>query len=144
MIKERENMIKPNFLEKISLTLSRCIGSPLSLFLHTLVFGGFFILRYLGYVNNTILVFLTAAVCLEAIYLVIFIQMIVKNNTRNLTLMQDNVEEIKQEEQEVHKLMVNILHLAHQMKTLQADFDVLKKRGVLKTNGNGHKIHHRA
>lgn len=134
-------MIKPNFLEKLSFKLAKWIGSPLSLFLHTLVFGGFFILRYLGFVNNTILIFITAAVCLEAIYLVIFVQMVVKNNTQNLALVQSNVEEIKQEEKEVHKLMVNILHLAHQLKTLQQDIDILRKNRVLKPSGNGHRIH---
>lgn len=136
-------MIKPNFLEKFSFSLAKWIGSPFSLILHTIVFGGFFILRYYGLVSNPVLIALTAAVVLEAIYLVIFIQIIVKNNTTSLTQLQGNVLEIQQEEKEVHKLMVNILHLAHQMKTLQADFDVLKKRGVLKTNGNGHKIQHR-
>lgn len=136
-------MIKLNFLEKFSFSLAKWIGSPISLVLHTLMFGGFFVLRYYGIATNPVLFILTAAVCLEAIYLVIFIQMIVKNNTYNLTQLQGNVEEIKQEEKEVHKLMVNILHLAHQMKTLQQDFDVLKKRGVSKVSVNGHKIQHR-
>lgn len=137
-------MIKPNFLEKISFNLAKWIGSPFSLILHTIVFGGFFILRYYGILTNPVLFILTAAVCLEAIYLVIFIQMSVRNNTNNLVHLQTNLEEIQQEEKEVHKLMVNILHLAHQMKILQQNFDTLKKRGSLKINGNGHKIHHRA
>lgn len=137
-------MIKPTYLEKISFRLAKWIGSPFSLFLHTIVFGGFLILRYFGILTNPVLFILTAAVCLEAIYLVIFVQMIVKNNTNNLTQLQGNVEEIKQEEKEVHKLMVNILHLAHQMKTLQHDLDTLKKRGGIKTATNGHKIHHSA
>ena len=137
-------MIKPNMLEKFSLSLARWIGSPFSLLLHTIVFGGFFILRYYGLVSNPVLTVLIAAVVLEAIYLVIFIQIIVKNNTNSLVALQGNVEEIKQEEKEVHKLMVNILHLAHQMKALQEDFAALKKSRVLKTNGNGHKIQHRA
>lgn len=141
MVKKGNIMVKPNFLEKLSFKLAKWIGSPLSLYLHTLVFGGFFILRYLGFVNNTILIFLTSAVCLEAIYLVIFIQMIVKNNTQNLSLVQSSVEEIKQEEKEVHKLMVNILHLAHQMKTIQQEIDILRKSRILKSAGNGHRIH---
>lgn len=141
MVKKGNLMVKPNFLEKLSFKLAKWIGSPLSLCLHTLVFGGFFILRYLGFVNNTILIFITAAVCLEAIYLVIFVQMVVKNNTQNLALVQSSVEEIKQEEKEVHKLMVNILHLAHQMKTIQQEIDILRKSRVLKPSGNGHRIH---
>ncbi len=136
-------MIKPNFLEKFSFKLAKWIGSPFSLLLHTIVFGGFLVLKYLGILTNPILFILTAGVCLEAIYLVIFVQMIVKNNTKSLTQLQGNIEEIKQEEQEVHKLMVNILHLAHQMKTLQHDFDTMKRRNGLRP-GNGHKIHHSA
>lgn len=131
-------MVKPTYLEKLSFKLAKWIGSPFSLLLHTIAFGGFFVLRYYGFVSTPVLIALTAAVVLEAIYLVIFIQMVVKNNTNSLTVLQGNVEEIKQEETEVHKLMVNILHLAHQMKTLQQDFDVLKKNGVFKVVGNGH------
>lgn len=122
-------MIKPNLFEKISFYLIKCIGSPFSLLVHTLLFVGFFILRNLGFVTNTVLLILTAMVSLEAIYLLICVQMIVKNNTKSVAQLQGNIEEIQQEEEETHKLMVNILHLAHQMKTTQQS---------IKTNGNGH------
>ena len=118
-------MVKPNLLEQISFKLTRLIGSPLSLILHTALFGGFFILRYFGLIPNAFVLVLAAGVCLEALYLVIFVQMTIKNNTVSLTKMQEKIDQIQQEEEEVHKLMVNILHLAHQMKTL-------------KISGNGH------
>lgn len=118
------------------------IGSPISLILHTVAFGGFFILRYLGVVPNSLFLILTAAVCLEAIYLVIFVQMIVKSNTSRLIKVQGDIEQIRQEEKDAHKLMINLLHIAHQMKTLQQDVDFLKKSNILKrTNGNGHRVH---
>lgn len=134
-------MIKPNLFEKISLYLIKCIGSPFSLLVHTLLFGGFFVLRYLEFVSNAVLLVLTAIVSLEAIYLLICVQMIVKNNTKSVAQLQENIEEIQQEEEETHKLMVNILHLAHQMKTIQHDIAVLKKGNGFKTSGNGHRIH---
>lgn len=129
-------------LEKLSFKLILWIGSPFSLVVHTLIFGGFFILRHLGIVSDYVLLTLTIGVCLEAIYLIIFIQMIVRKNTRNLIEVRENVENIQQEEEESQKLMINILHLAHQMKTLQHDVDCLKKNGIIKrTSGNGHRVH---
>lgn len=137
-----KNAPKIDFFERVSIHLTRMIGSPNSLALHTAAFGGFFILRYLGLIPNSFLLILTAAVCLEAIYLIIFIQMSVKNNTKSLIEVQREIEQIKDEEKEAHKLMINILHLAHQMKNLQHDMDYLKKSGVLKhASGNGHRIH---
>lgn len=134
-------MVKPNFFEKISFKLAKWIGSPISLILHTVIFGGFFIFRYLGFVTNSALLVLTAAVCLEAIYLVINVSMIIKNNTKSLTEVREKISQIQQEEEDAHKLLINMLHLAHQIKTIQHDVDVLKKSGVLKTSGNGHRIH---
>lgn len=122
--------------------ITHMIGSPISLILHTVAFGGFFILRYLGVVPGSLLLILTATVCLEAIYLVIFVQMIVKGNTSRLIKAQGDIEQIQQEERDTHKLMINLLHIAHQMKTLQQDMDLLKKGNVLKrTSGNGHRAH---
>lgn len=135
-------MKKNTLLEKISYNFIKCVGNPFSLLIHTLLFGGFFILRYLGIVSNSVLLVLTTAICLEVIYLFIFVYTIVKKNTKSLTDVQGYITEVQQEEEEVHKLMVNILHLAHQMKAIQNDINFLKKNGLPKTNGNGHKIHH--
>lgn len=128
---------KLTYLERVSLRLTHWIGSPFSLILHTIAFGGFFILRYMGLVPNGVLLILTAAVCLEAIYLVIFIQMMVRKNTRSLIEAQMIIEQIQQEENETHKLMINLLHVTHQVKTIQQDIDTLKKNAVSKSSGNG-------
>ncbi len=118
-------MANPTKLEKISYKLAKLIGSPFCLVLHIALFGGFFILRSLGIIPNAVLIMLATVVGLEAIFLIIFVQMSVKNNTKSLIQLQEKIDQIQQEEEEVHKLMVNILHLAHQMKTL-------------KIAGNGH------
>lgn len=133
-------MLKPTIFEKISFKLAKWIGSPFSLVLHTTIFGGFLILSYFGMVTNSVLLFLTAAVCLEAIYLVINVAMIIRNNTSSLTDVQEKIAQMQQEEEDAHKLLINMLHLAHQMKTIQHDIDTLKKSGV-RLSGNGHRIH---
>lgn len=120
--------------------LTKWIGSPFSLLAHTSLFGGIFTLRYLGIATDYTLLILTAAVCLEAIYLVILIQSIVNKNSKSLSEVEEKIAEIQQEEEVAHKLMINILHTAHQMKTIQNDLDNLKKNGVFKHIGNGHRI----
>lgn len=132
-------MLKPNFLEKLSFGLAKLIGSPLSLLLHTVIFASFLIFRYLGIVNNSVLVVLAAAACLEAIYLVIFVQMIIKNNTKTLSEVQNKIEVMQQEEEDAHKLLINMLHVAHKMKDLQHDINTLKKTGILKSS-HTHRI----
>ena len=133
-------MIKPNFFEKLSFKLAKLIGSPLSLLLHTIVFAGFLFLRYIGVINNAVLLILAALACLEAIYLVIFVQMITKNNTKTLGEIQQKIDLMQQEEEDAHKLLINMLHMAHQMKTIQSDINALKKAGILKPSGSGHRV----
>ena len=116
--------------------LAKIIGSPFSLLLHTALFGGIFALRYFGIATEHLLFILATAICLEAIYLVILIQTIVNKNTKSLAVVQEKIEEIQQDENDAHKLMINILHAAHQMKTIQHELDVLKKNSAFK--------HHRA
>lgn len=128
-------------LEQISFKLAGLIGSPFSLFAHSVFIAGIFALRYLGVISDTIPLALATAVALEAIYLAIFIHMAVNRNTRNITAAEFDIRTIQDEEKDVHKIMVEILHLAHRMKTLQHDVDLLKKSGILKrANGNGYRV----
>lgn len=128
-------------LEKISFKLTEWVGTPISLIIHTLLFAGVFALRYFGVTADYILLVLTTVVSLEAIYLSIFIQMTVNRNTESLEEVEENIEDIQEdvtEEEEAHRVLI---HIGQQMRTIQHDLDVLRKSGLLKTNGNGHRIH---
>lgn len=127
-------------LEKISFKLTDWVGTPLSLIIHTLLFAGIFSLSFFGVNTNYILLILTTAVSLEAIYLSIFIQMSVNRNTESLEEVEEDIEDIQEdalEEEQAHKVLI---HIGQQMETIQRELDMLKKSGILKTNGNGH--HH--
>lgn len=129
---------KLTVLEKISFKLTDWVGTPVSLVIHTLLFVGIFALRYVGVATDYVLLILTTAVSLEAIYLSIFIQMTVNRNTESLEEVEENIEDIQEEateEEEAHQVLI---HIGQQMKTIQQDLDVLKKSGVLKLSGNGH------
>lgn len=127
-------------LEKASFKLTGWIGTPISLILHTMFFIGIFTLRYFGVTTDYILLILTTAVSLEAIYLSIFIQMTVNRNTESLEEVEEDIEDIQEdvtEEEEAHKVLI---HIGQQMRTIQQDLETLRKSGLLKPATNGHRI----
>lgn len=122
---------KFSFLEKISFKLTDWVGTPLSLIIHTLLFFGIILLRYFGLTRDQILLILTTAVSLEAIYLSIFIQMSVNRATESLEEVEEDIEDIQEdsnEEEEAHKV---ILHIGRELKAIQKDLDTLKKKGLI-------------
>lgn len=78
--------------------ITRWVGSIASVILHTLVFIAAFILGILHLADwDTILLVLTTVVSLEAIYLAIFIQMSVNQNTESLREVEEDVDEIQKD-----------------------------------------------
>ncbi|HRH33258.1 MAG TPA: hypothetical protein PK720_03940 [bacterium] len=73
------------------------IGSIGSIIIHSLVFIGFFLMGIFGYNWNTLLLILTTIVSLEAIYLAIFIQMTVNQNTQSLAEVEEDIDEIQKD-----------------------------------------------
>lgn len=73
------------------------VGTPKSLVVHTFLFGGIFILPLFGVQLDTVLLVLTTAVSLEAIYLAIFIQMTINRNTESLEEVEGDIEEIQED-----------------------------------------------
>ena len=133
---------KLTLLERISIKLTDWVGTPLSLIIHSLLFVGIFSLRYFGVTTDYILLILTTAVSLEAIYLSIFIQMTVNRATESLEEVEEDIEGIQEdvsEEDEAHQVLI---HIGHQIKAIQQDLDVLRKSGILKPSGNGHSRAH--
>ncbi len=71
------------------------IGSTSSIVVHTILFVGIFVLRVFKFTTTDILLILTTAVSLEAIYLAIFIQMTVNRNTQSLEEVEEDIDEIQ-------------------------------------------------
>lgn len=78
-------------------TMTGWIGTPLSIGVHTLFFGGIFALNLIGVSVDQILLLLTTAVSLEAIYLAIFIQMSVNKTTKSLAAVEADIDEIQED-----------------------------------------------
>ncbi len=80
---------------------TKWIGSKSSVVVHTIFFLATFSLVFLGYNADTVLLVLTTVVSLEAIYLSIFIQMTVNQNTESLEEVEEDIEDIVEEVEEI-------------------------------------------
>ena len=90
-------------IERISLKITRFVGTPLSIVLHTIFFAAIFSLRFFGFGVDQILLILTTAVSLEAIYLSIFIQMTVNKSVQALEAVEDDLEDIQEDVKDIEE-----------------------------------------
>ena len=88
-------------LEKFAFRAANGLGSIWSLLIHTLFFIGIFSLSWIGFNMEQILLILTTAVSLEAIYMAIFIQMTVSRHSEGLTAVQEDIEDIQEDVEEI-------------------------------------------
>jgi len=84
-------------------TATRWIGSRRSLIIHSIIFIIAFLLPVFGTRFDLVLLILTTAVSLEAIYLAIFIQMTVNKNSQDIGEIQEDVEEIQENVEEIQE-----------------------------------------
>ncbi len=94
--------------DDFSKKITRWIGSPSSLIMHSLFFAGIFFLKIFGVSSDEILLILTTIVSLEAIYLSIFIQMTVNRHTKELKEVSKDVEEIQESVSEIEESVEEI------------------------------------
>ena len=88
-------------LEKIALSVTRGMGSVWSIIIHKILFGGAFVLIFIGQEVDRILLILTTIVSLEAIYLSIFIQMSVNHQAKMLANVEQDIDEISQDVEDI-------------------------------------------
>ncbi len=97
-------MKDPYHIWKTAIGITRWIGSPTSVVVHTLVFVGFFIVAAEEWIDYAqMLLFLTTIVSLEAIYLSIFIQMTINYTTQELKEVGEDIEELQEDIGEIQE-----------------------------------------
>lgn len=85
-------------IQKTALTVTRWIGSPASIVVHTILFAGSFLAVFTGWLHfDRMLLVLTTIVSLEAIYLAIFIQMTINYTTQELAEVSEDIEEMQED-----------------------------------------------
>jgi peptidoglycan hydrolase CwlO-like protein len=103
---------------------TKWIGSKKSVVLHTLFFILMFSLIFFGFKADTILLVLTTVVSLEAIYLAIFIQMTVNQNTESLEEVEEDLEDIVEE---VGEISEDIDEIQHDVDEIQEDVEEISE-----------------
>ena len=101
--KIRKKLNGKAFLERGAFAFISRIGSIGSIIVHSIIFLIFILLGLMGRDWNTLLLILTTVVSLEAIYLAIFIQMTVNQNTQSLAEVEEDIEEIQEDVDEIHE-----------------------------------------
>ena len=91
-------MKDPYHVWKTALGITRWVGSPASIVIHTILFIGCFFAVHWGYIEfEEMLLILTTIVSLEAIYLSIFIQMTINYTTQELAEVGEDIEEMQED-----------------------------------------------
>jgi uncharacterized protein YoxC len=90
-------------IETASVKLTHWIGSTASVISHSIFFLIMLILPFFGVGFERILLVLTTAVSLEAIYLSIFIQMTVNRHSQELEEVSEDIEEIQEDMEEIQE-----------------------------------------
>jgi len=91
-------------LEKNAERATRWIGSTKSLVAHSILFATCFTLPFFGVNIDRVLLVLTTAVSLEAIYLAIFIQMTVNKNSADIEDIQEDVDDIQEKVEDIEEV----------------------------------------
>lgn len=110
-------------LEKTTISFTKWVGSTQSLFVHTFLFVGSFVLSFLDIVGfEPMLLFLTTVVSLEAIYLSIFIQMSINHASESLEeVSQDLSESLEEVGQDIDEIHENIGEIQEDMEEINED-----------------------
>ncbi len=116
--------VKPSNLERWSSVAMWWIGSTQSLVVHTCVFIVSFILVIVGVPVDRVLLVVTTAVSLEAIYMNIFIQMAVNKNTQSLQEVEVDIDEIQKD---VDDIQEDVGEIEKDIDEIQEDVDDIEK-----------------
>ena len=100
------------------------IGSATSLIVHTVLFTVSFALTLFGIGLDHILLVVTTAVSLEAIYMAIFIQMAINRNTYSLKEVEKDIDEIQEDIDEIQE---DVDEIQKDIDEIQEDVDDIEK-----------------
>lgn len=113
-----------SILESIANNTARWMGSVSSIIVHTLIFIFAFSLYFLNVDIEEILLVVTTVVSLEAIYLAIFIQMSVNQQSKNLKEVAEDIDEIQEDVDEIQE---DVEEIQENVDEIQVDVDEIQE-----------------
>lgn len=109
--------------ESLAMSFTEWVGTTQSILVHTALFIVSFLFIWAGVRADTVLLVLTTAVSLEAIYLAIFIQMTVNRNTESLEEVEEDIEEIQEDVKEIES---DVGEISEDVEELTEDIDKIQ------------------
>jgi len=116
--------VKLTWLERNAESATAWLGSTSSLIVHTVIFVVAAALPFLGVSFDAVLLVVTTAVSLEAIYMNIFIQMAVNKNTADIEEIQEDVDEIQEDIEEIGE---DVDEIQKDVDEIQKDVDEIQE-----------------
>jgi len=114
-------MLRPNKVQRTALAVTRGVGSPTSVVIHSILFVLAFGLAFSGYISfDRMLLVLTTIVSLEAIYLAIFIQMTLNFTTESIVEVGEDIEEIQED---IDEMQEDVEEIQEDVDELQEDVE---------------------
>lgn len=125
---------KETELEKLAIKMTKWVGTPESLIVHTVLFIVAFFIYFAGVALETVLLFVTTVVSLEAIYLALFIQLTVNRTHESLEDVEEDLGEIQEDvgaleggfgeiAEDVEGLEGNVKKMRRNVEELEADVE---------------------
>lgn len=127
-------MSKPNNVENAALTITRWVGSPVSVVAHSVIFAVSFGLAFSDLIEfDRMLLILTTIVSLEAIYLAIFIQMTLNYTSKTIEEVERDIDEIQEDVEEiaedVDEIQEDVEEIQEDVDELQEDVEDIEEEG---------------
>jgi low affinity Fe/Cu permease len=116
---------KQHSFEQAALKITKWIGSPVSVLVHTIIFVLCLGAGLLGFVQfEQMLLILTTIVSLEAIYLSLFIQMSVNMANQSIDEVEQNIDEIQKDVDEIQE---DVDEIQEDVGEIQKDVDEIQE-----------------
>lgn len=113
------------------------------LLVHVIILSSLIVLRFLGIAAEVILTIALAAISMEAICMAVFTKDAVGKTLGGIKEMEADMTQLKEMATETAKCQRALIYAGHQIRMIQQELDLLKKKAELKSNGNRNGHHRR-
>lgn len=128
---------KQNSKPHLKKTAGKEFYAPLAI--HAGVVAIVVILKFLGIASDQILLITVGLISLEALSLVFINRLRVNKALMRLKEIEMQIADDKEEAVDSERIHRELLYYGHQLKTMQAEIDALRKNNMFKSSGNGHQ-----
>ncbi|MBA3550853.1 DUF1003 domain-containing protein [Patescibacteria group bacterium] len=109
-----------SLFQRLALRFTKWVGSSASIVVHTIFFVLCFVMVLFGIDLDKVLLILTTVVSLEAIYLAIFIQIAINNQTQSIQEVEKDIDEIQGD---IDEIQVDVDEIQEDVDEIQEDVE---------------------